>query len=268
MESSSETCTCRHRPALHPVAFPTSFQSIFCWSFHRLQWRKRCSRVWATDLPPPPRTVDVGWGQCFGHCQLRLCICSLVPWPLISRDFTLTEMVSLIQIEIVKKWGERAWRHHSTKNSNYLLRVELLGGISLHHLSQCWAFFKEFHHMGAYCSLNPKLIRIIASLTRSLSLTLKHKFCLTCLVPHINCDSFTPNSSFRANLAHPMMLKFSLGWPMYFVWRDVSRLSHNFIPLKHYSLFVTSIFILMQLRAWCKATVSACCSTVGQAPRG
>src|SRR5258705_7816036 len=33
MESSSETCTCRHLPALHPVAFPTSFQSVFCWSF-------------------------------------------------------------------------------------------------------------------------------------------------------------------------------------------------------------------------------------------
>jgi len=45
MESSSETCTCRHLPALHPVAFPTSFQSVFCWSLHRLQWRKRCSRV-------------------------------------------------------------------------------------------------------------------------------------------------------------------------------------------------------------------------------
>ena len=27
----------------------------------------------------------------------------LVPWPLISRDFILTEMVSLIQIEIMKK---------------------------------------------------------------------------------------------------------------------------------------------------------------------
>jgi len=54
-ESSSETCTCRHLPALHPVAFPTSFQSVFCWSLHRLQWRKRCSRVGATVLPPPPR---------------------------------------------------------------------------------------------------------------------------------------------------------------------------------------------------------------------
>jgi len=52
-ESSSETFTCRHLPALHPVAFPTSFKSVFCWSFHQLQWRERCSRVWAVLLPPP-----------------------------------------------------------------------------------------------------------------------------------------------------------------------------------------------------------------------
>jgi len=53
MESSSETFTCRHLPALHPVAFPTCFQSVFRWSFHRLQWRNRCSHVWAALLPPP-----------------------------------------------------------------------------------------------------------------------------------------------------------------------------------------------------------------------
>jgi hypothetical protein len=53
IESSSETCTCWHLPALHPVAFPISVQSVFCWSFHRLQWRKRCSHVWAVLLPPP-----------------------------------------------------------------------------------------------------------------------------------------------------------------------------------------------------------------------
>ncbi|KAF8544362.1 hypothetical protein BDD12DRAFT_816013 [Trichophaea hybrida] len=45
MENSSETYTCQHLPALQPVAFPTAFQSTFCWSFHRLQWRKRCSRM-------------------------------------------------------------------------------------------------------------------------------------------------------------------------------------------------------------------------------
>jgi len=53
MESSSEICTRRHLPASPPIAFPTAFQSVLSWSFHRLQWRKRCSRVW-TVLPPPP----------------------------------------------------------------------------------------------------------------------------------------------------------------------------------------------------------------------
>jgi len=43
--SSSETYRCRHLPALHPVAFPTPFQSVFCWSFQRLRWRKRCSGI-------------------------------------------------------------------------------------------------------------------------------------------------------------------------------------------------------------------------------
>src|ERR1700687_1539175 len=47
MENSSETCTCLHLPAFQPVAFPTAFQSALCWVFHRLQWRKRCSRIWA-----------------------------------------------------------------------------------------------------------------------------------------------------------------------------------------------------------------------------
>jgi hypothetical protein len=64
MESSSETCTCRHRPALHPVAFPTSFQSIFCWSFHRLQWQKRCTSIWATILPPPPHHQHLWSSRC------------------------------------------------------------------------------------------------------------------------------------------------------------------------------------------------------------
>jgi len=62
MEGSSETFTCRHLPALHLVAFPTSFQSVFCWSFHRLQWRKRYSRVWAVMLPPPRhQDMSVSW---------------------------------------------------------------------------------------------------------------------------------------------------------------------------------------------------------------
>jgi hypothetical protein len=64
MDSSLETCTCRHLPALHPVAFPTSFQSAFCWSFYRLQWRKRCSRVWAVVLPPPPHHQHLSSSRC------------------------------------------------------------------------------------------------------------------------------------------------------------------------------------------------------------
>jgi hypothetical protein len=38
---------------------------------------------------------------------------------------------------------------------------------------------------------------------------------------------------------------FDSGWPGNFVWSDVSRLSYNFVPSPHYSLFVTSIFILV-----------------------
>jgi len=64
MESSSETCTCRHRPALHPVAFHTSFQSTLGWFFHRLQWRKRCFRVWAAVLPPPPHHQHLSSSRC------------------------------------------------------------------------------------------------------------------------------------------------------------------------------------------------------------
>jgi len=36
--SSSESCKCWHLPALHPFAFPSSLESVFCWSCHRLQW--------------------------------------------------------------------------------------------------------------------------------------------------------------------------------------------------------------------------------------
>jgi len=53
MDSSSETCTCWHRPALHPVAVSTTFRRIFCWSCHQLWWRKSCSRVRPTLLPQP-----------------------------------------------------------------------------------------------------------------------------------------------------------------------------------------------------------------------
>jgi hypothetical protein len=53
IENSSEICRCLHLPAFQPVACPTAFQSVLYWSFHRLLWRKRCSRVWTVLLPPP-----------------------------------------------------------------------------------------------------------------------------------------------------------------------------------------------------------------------
>jgi len=51
MENSSNTCAHQHRPAFQPIAFPTFFQSSYCWYFHRLQCQRRCSRVWATVHP-------------------------------------------------------------------------------------------------------------------------------------------------------------------------------------------------------------------------
>jgi len=69
------------------------------------------------------------------------------------------------------------------------------------YLSQCRMFFKKIRHICTHCSLNPNLIRAVTSLTRSLSITLHHKFCPICLVPHIKLISFPLNSSFRANPA-------------------------------------------------------------------
>jgi len=68
MECSIETCTWQHLPALHPVAFHTSFQSIFCWSFHRLKWQKRCSCVWAV-LPPPLHHQYWSSAHCRNCCR-------------------------------------------------------------------------------------------------------------------------------------------------------------------------------------------------------
>jgi len=41
-DCSSESCTCWHLAALHLSAFPSFFPSVFCMSFHRLQWQTRC----------------------------------------------------------------------------------------------------------------------------------------------------------------------------------------------------------------------------------
>ena len=45
MVKTSQICTCRHLPAFHPVAFPTTFQKGVCWCLHRLLWWERCSSV-------------------------------------------------------------------------------------------------------------------------------------------------------------------------------------------------------------------------------
>jgi len=94
--------------------------------------------------------------------------------------------------------------------------------------------------------LDPGLIRIVTSLTWSLSITLHHKLCPTCLVPHIKFISFPLNSSFRANPAQTRGVEILTGltWELC-VERGLQALSHNFAPSPHYSLFVTSIFILV-----------------------
>jgi len=69
------------------------------------------------------------------------------------------------------------------------------------YLSQCRVFFKKIHHICIHCSLNPNLIRVIHTLTPSLSITLHHKFCPICIVPHIKLISFPLNSSFHVNPA-------------------------------------------------------------------
>jgi hypothetical protein len=69
------------------------------------------------------------------------------------------------------------------------------------YLSQCRVFFKKIRHIFTCCSLNPNLIQVVTSLTQSLLITLYHKFCPICLVPHIKLISFPLNSSFCTNPA-------------------------------------------------------------------
>jgi hypothetical protein len=90
MGSSSETFTCRHLPTLHPIAFTTSFQRVFCRSFHRLQWRKRCSRVWAVLLPPPhyQHLSSARCPNCFRYVPTGACP-DISRWNLAGRGFTL-----------------------------------------------------------------------------------------------------------------------------------------------------------------------------------
>jgi hypothetical protein len=69
------------------------------------------------------------------------------------------------------------------------------------YMSQCQVFLKKYHHICTRCSLNPNLIQIITTVSQSLSITLHHRFCLICLVPHIKLIFFPLNSSFHANPA-------------------------------------------------------------------
>jgi len=81
-------------------------------------------------------------------------------------------MVSLIQIEIMKKSEVKGPGDITPPKIQITSRELSFWGVLVYtYLSQCRAFFKEFHHIGTHCSLNPKLIQIIASLTQSLYTT-------------------------------------------------------------------------------------------------
>jgi hypothetical protein len=77
----------------------------------------------------------------------------VVPRPLISRDFILTEIVSLIQIWIMKKV--------ITPPKIQIISRELsFWGVLVYiYLSQCRVFFKKFNHICTHCSLNLKLMQ-------------------------------------------------------------------------------------------------------------
>jgi len=70
-------------------------------------------------------------------------------------------------------------------------------------------------------------------------------------VPHIKLICFPFNSSFCANPAqtHGVESLTGLTWELC-VERGLQALSHNFVPSPHYSLFVTSSFILVHTYNW------------------
>jgi len=81
-------------------------------------------------------------------------------------------MVSLIQIETMKKSEVKGPGDITPPKIQITSRELSFQGVLVYtYLSQCRAFFKEFHHMDTHCSLNPKLIQIVASLTQSLYTT-------------------------------------------------------------------------------------------------
>jgi len=90
----------------------------------------------------------------------------LVPRPLTSHDFTLTEMVSLIQIETLKKREVKGPGDITPPKIQITSRELSFWGVLVYtYLSQYQALFKEFRHMDTYCNHNPKLIQIVASMT-------------------------------------------------------------------------------------------------------
>jgi hypothetical protein len=65
---SLQICRCLHMSAFRPIAYPATFPSAFCWSYHRLQWPKMFPRVWATILPAPVHQQHLSssrWPNCF-----------------------------------------------------------------------------------------------------------------------------------------------------------------------------------------------------------
>jgi len=68
-ENSSDICMCLYLPTFQPIAFPTALPSALWWSPHQLQWRKRCSCIWAAILPPQvlhyQRLSSCRWPNCF-----------------------------------------------------------------------------------------------------------------------------------------------------------------------------------------------------------
>jgi len=115
------------------------------------------------------------------------------------------------------------------------------------YLSQCRVFLKKFHHICTYCSLNPKLIQLDPGCCQLDPVTLVH------FTPKILPDLLSaPYKVYFCSLKLFFPYKSScveMLTGLTCVERGLQALSHNFLPSPHYSLFVTSIFILVQLRA-------------------
>jgi len=75
---------------------------------------------------------------------------------MISRDFLLTEIMSLIQIEIMKK--VRSGDITPPKIQIMSRGLSFWGVLVYSYLSQCWFFLKKIHYTGTYYSLNLNLI--------------------------------------------------------------------------------------------------------------